>query len=244
MSRKTEPCSTEEAAIIEVRDQDIGLATFDGENRKVLQILAAASELFLEKGYDTVSMDAIARGAAVSKATMYAHFASKEALFAALIREECKATAERMRPPSLDDARFEACLRQIADQFIDVFLDRRALAMHRIVFAEAWRFPEVRHAFLKWGPHHVQRMIAGLLEEACRRGLINLPDPHIGAIQFLSLISGDMPMEWHLGVAPPTAAEMKKLVESGIKLFLNGYSVKAGTTGLKDAPHKVPAPKR
>ena len=45
------------------------------------QIRQAAMRLFQEQGYGAVSMDAIAREAGVSKATIYAHFADKAELF-------------------------------------------------------------------------------------------------------------------------------------------------------------------
>ena len=45
-----------------------------------LSILDAAVRLFSESGYDGVSMRRIAEEAGVSKANIYHHFASKEAL--------------------------------------------------------------------------------------------------------------------------------------------------------------------
>jgi TetR/AcrR family transcriptional repressor of mexJK operon len=212
-----------------MNDYEGGVAPLavEGRNRKVVQILAAAADLFLANGYDTVSMDAIARRATVSKATMYVYFANKEALFAALIREECGAASARLQPPSLDDMSFEACLRQIADQFIAFFLDPRGLAMHRLIFAEASRFPAIGALFVASGPHAVRQTITDLMAEAAARGLIAIPDPRLGAIQFLSLVIGDLPMECQLGIGPPSAADLETLVGSGIDLFLRGYAIEA-----------------
>src|SRR5579863_2588630 len=55
------------------------------ESRKREQVMDAATELFLAQGYGAVSMDAVARAAGVSKATLYAYFASKSALFARIV---------------------------------------------------------------------------------------------------------------------------------------------------------------
>src|SRR5260370_5634147 len=52
---------------------------------KAETILAAAERAFLASGFGAVTMDAIAREAGVSKATVYAHFIGKEALFGAVI---------------------------------------------------------------------------------------------------------------------------------------------------------------
>lgn len=50
-------------------------------------ILNAAVKLFSEKGYDAVSMRGVAEEAGVSKANIYHHFDSKEALYKAIVRE-------------------------------------------------------------------------------------------------------------------------------------------------------------
>ncbi len=44
-------------------------------------ILAAAQQLFLRKGVETVSMDMIAKEAGVAKQTVYSHFQNKETLY-------------------------------------------------------------------------------------------------------------------------------------------------------------------
>jgi AcrR family transcriptional regulator len=51
-------------------------------------MLDAALELFLERGYEGTSMDAVARAAGVTKPVVYACFAGKEELFRALLRRE------------------------------------------------------------------------------------------------------------------------------------------------------------
>jgi AcrR family transcriptional regulator len=51
-------------------------------------VLDAALALFLERGYEGTSMDAVARAAGVTKPVVYACFASKDELFRALLRRE------------------------------------------------------------------------------------------------------------------------------------------------------------
>ena len=54
--------------------------------RKRQAILDAAAQLFLRKGYPGTSMDEVAAHAEVAKQTVYAQFASKEALFVSMVR--------------------------------------------------------------------------------------------------------------------------------------------------------------
>ena len=51
-------------------------------------ILDAAMALFPSRGYDGVSMDAIAQSASVSKLTVYNHFADKESLLLGFLARE------------------------------------------------------------------------------------------------------------------------------------------------------------
>lgn len=70
-------------------------------------ILNAATELFAARGYGAVSMDAIARSADVSKATLYAHFESKDQLFATIVQVACLENimpAEDLPDGGTDDA--------------------------------------------------------------------------------------------------------------------------------------------
>lgn len=63
----------------------------------VARILAAAEALFSAHGYDAVSMNAIAERAGVSKANVFHHFSSKNALYVAVVREACKESQTRLQ---------------------------------------------------------------------------------------------------------------------------------------------------
>src|SRR6201991_1278195 len=56
-------------------------------DRKRAAVIGAAIEEFLAAGFDATSMDRIAARAGVSKRTVYNHFPSKEALFAAILHQ-------------------------------------------------------------------------------------------------------------------------------------------------------------
>ena len=64
----------------------------DGSER----ILAAAERLFAEHGYDAASISAIAETAGVSKANVFHHFTSKNALYLAVLRHACRDAARHL----------------------------------------------------------------------------------------------------------------------------------------------------
>src|SRR5579883_3378626 len=89
---------------------------------KAETILAAAKRMFLEHGFGAVSMDAIARAAGVSKATVYAHFAGKEELFGAVIGRECERYFADFSAGELDPEDVGASLTTLGCRFLDLLL--------------------------------------------------------------------------------------------------------------------------
>lgn len=61
-----------------------------------VEILSAATDLFAESGFDAVSISAIAQRAGTSKANVFHHFGSKDALYLAVMRDACSTFAEAL----------------------------------------------------------------------------------------------------------------------------------------------------
>jgi TetR/AcrR family transcriptional repressor of mexJK operon len=194
--------------------------------RKECSIIAAARKLFLEQGFTETSMDAIARSACVSKATLYAYFPSKEALFAHLVETECRLNASRLQMPDLDIGLIEA-LRVFARQFVEVFIERGSMAFSMAFFqavcSERLRFPELCRRFFESGPKNELMRAAALLEEAKARGLLTFSDSTVAAGHFLSLIKGDLPLYTALGLEPKSKETIDAMVDAGIAVFLKAY---------------------
>src|SRR3954447_15315843 len=98
---------------------------------KAESVLAAAKRAFLAGGFGAVSMDAIAREAAVSKATVYAHFTSKEELFGAVIARLSERRFHGFSVDALDPRDIDASLLTIASRFLDLVLSSEAIALNR-----------------------------------------------------------------------------------------------------------------
>lgn len=61
------------------------------------RIVAAAFELFFRHGYRKVGMSDIAQASDMSRPSLYAAFANKEAIFAELVRRQCTRNLEETR---------------------------------------------------------------------------------------------------------------------------------------------------
>jgi AcrR family transcriptional regulator len=191
---------------------------------KYRQILDSARALFLDHGFDTTSMDAVARHAGVSKATLYVHFDDKDDLLLALVSDECR----RFGPKTLwrqseEPIDLEKGLRTIARTFLEGFLDQKGLAMHRLITSCASRYPRVAEVFMSTGPERCEAEVAAFLRAARAQHLLDISDIKLAATQFLSLIQGRLILKWALSMSAPTAAEYRTLIEGGIRVFLAAY---------------------
>lgn len=75
-------------------------------------ILAAAQQLFAEKGFSAVSISEIAAAAKVSKANVFHHFQSKEGLYVAVLRDACTDSRAAFAILDSDQGTFEDRLRE------------------------------------------------------------------------------------------------------------------------------------
>ena len=202
------------------------LPDLDLENPKVRDVLQAARELFLAGAYDAVSTDAIAKAAGISKATLYSHFVSKEALFAVMIREECRSIRERMPEPDLNGDDIAMVLTRIARAHTAILTTTDALSFYRSVVAQTPRFPQLGRIFFEAGPRTLLNRIAGALREAVAAGQLGVTDINRAAAQFMALITGNVPMTVMLGFPPPTNEDWERQIEGGVALFLAQYRIK------------------
>ena len=123
--------------------------------RKRRAILEAATETFLRKGYLGTTMDEIAASAAVSKQTVYKHFADKESLFTEIVTGAVDAVSDPHHEDVLglaDTGGVEADLRALAERQLERVMQPRLLALRRLVIGEAGRFPELGRAYYERGP--------------------------------------------------------------------------------------------
>jgi AcrR family transcriptional regulator len=126
------------------------------------EILAAALEVFAQRGYHQSSIDDIARAAGVSKALIYEHFASKQELYASLLEQHASELFERLAAavPQAEEGG-EDRLAGGLDAFF-AFVEERRDAW-RMLFREA-SDPEVA-AVLGRVVSQVTAVVAGLIAE-------------------------------------------------------------------------------
>src|SRR4051794_31482389 len=92
------------------------------DNKKARQIHEAAARLFLEHGYGATSMDAVAREAGVSKATLYAHYSSKAQLLGEMIEAKCRQHSAMLNLEVADPQSARDTLCRFGREFLSIVL--------------------------------------------------------------------------------------------------------------------------
>ena len=188
-------------------------------------ILNGAIACFMEQGYAATTMDSVAAVANVSKATIYAHFSSKEDLFAAVIicRCEDEFIGGGLAPAEPADAR--TTLTQLARNLLSFMTQPNTLAIHRVVVAEAVRQPELANAFWQAGPGRVVPQMGQVFANLHQRGLLTIPDPAAAALSFAALLKSELFFCRLLGLPEETAhLSFDKTVENAVDLILRAYA--------------------
>ena len=200
--------------------------------RKRRAIMEAATALFLRDGYRSTSMDQVAADAAVSKQTVYKHFADKEQLFREIVlgvtgNSEAIITdlASVLRSNEIDSgADLRTVLTDLARRYIDGVLRPNVLSLRRLIIAEAERFPDLARAYFEQAPSRGIDVIADALRTYERHGLLNLGDARLAAAQFAYLVLG-IPQD-RAQFCPqerPSPAERDRLAAEAVRVFLAAY---------------------
>lgn len=135
------------------------------------ELLAAALDLFVERGYAATRLDDVAARAGVTKGTLYLYFPSKEDLFFAMVRENLL--------PVLDEAQalIDGYTGSSAELLREILLgwwqrigETRLSGLTKLVLAESGNFPEVAKFYHEEVISRSNALLVRLLERGIARG--------------------------------------------------------------------------
>jgi AcrR family transcriptional regulator len=135
------------------------------------ELIDAALELFVERGFAATRAEDVAHRAGVSKGTLYLYFSSKEDLLRAVIRErvstQIEATAKRLE--AYDGSSVELLLNVASKWWLDV-LESPASGVFKIIVTEVRGFPELGAFWESEVIEPGERLLGQVVERGIRRG--------------------------------------------------------------------------
>ena len=189
------------------------------------ELIAAALDLFVERGFAATRLEDVAALAGVSKGTLYLYFTSKEELFKAVVRENMiplLGEAEDMidRYPGHSAELF----REIMMGWWAKIGDTKLSGITKLMLAESGNFPEVARFYHEEVIIRANRMVMRLLERGMARGEFRTLDvtqaTHVIIAPVLML------MLWNHSFNPsrPESIAPQAYLQCLIDLLLNGMA--------------------
>jgi AcrR family transcriptional regulator len=135
------------------------------------ELLDAALDLFVEKGFSATRAEEVAARAGVSKGTLFLYFQSKEDLFKAVVRENI---ANKFPTWQEEFITFEGTSAEMLRYALVSWWERigktRASGITKLVMSEAQNFPEIAEFYQEEVIKPGNAMIRGILERGVQSG--------------------------------------------------------------------------
>jgi AcrR family transcriptional regulator len=189
------------------------------------ELLAAALDLFVERGFASTRLEDVAKRAGVSKGTLYLYFANKEELFKAVVRDaivpiigEAEAMIAQFDGPS------DELMRKVIMAWWQRSGECKTSGIPKLIMSEAGNFPDIASFYKEEVIDRGSRMMASMLERAIARGDFRPVD--VSATTQVLIAPMLMLMTWKHSVGPCDSADLdpQAFLATFLDMALNGLA--------------------
>ena len=189
------------------------------------EVLDAALELFIEKGFASTRVEDIAKRAGLSKGTVYLYFPSKEALLEGLVRRAILPIADSALMTLHDyEGDPRVVLSMVLTMLAGRFGDPKVMAMPKLIFREAMGFPGLAEMYRREVLDRVLPAVEGLLRRGIEQGYLRQVDPSLTIRSIIGPLMLHVAMAEIFGITPEGGLHMEKLVENHLSILFDGLS--------------------
>ncbi|OHX15064.1 TetR/AcrR family transcriptional regulator [Chromobacterium sphagni] len=187
------------------------------------QVLEAAAQLLLDKGYHAATMEAVAKQAKVAKKTVYRFAANSEELLAAIIDNWTEAFAAALQAPAADPDNLQQTLEILLATIAGRVLSQQAVGMFRLLINDFPGREQALAAYTEHGIRHSTALLADWLERQRRRGRLRFDDTETTAGLLLAMTIAEPLRQMALGLAPPGMDDKTRArIQAAVKLCYAG----------------------
>lgn len=187
------------------------------------ELVQAALELFVERGYASTRLEDVAQRAGVSKGTIYLYYGSKEELMRAAIRLAVQPKlqfAEEAMEGS--DRSTQDMLRLIASSWLDGDNHSASRGILKLLVSECRNFPELGHFYSEEVMQHGRAFWLRLLRRGMERGELRQFDPEA----YLAVITAPLTLltiwQHSLGLFEKPSIDPAVYLETYIDMLFRG----------------------
>jgi AcrR family transcriptional regulator len=208
-----------------------GRPTREEAARRHEHLIAVATTLFMERGFDATSIEAVAEATGMSKPTVYARYRDKRALFEAVLRERIAAwlaplaAAAEAQASAIGPADVETVLDALSRALLAHAQSPGAAMLTRCLAAQAVQFPELARLAHEEGWLRGVRAVATVLEHFAAHGQIAVADAETAADLFVNMVLGRISRLSIYGI-PIDAEAQERRRRAAVAMFLDGVRVR------------------
>ena len=201
------------------------------------ELLAAALELFVEKGFAATRVEEVAKRAGVSKGTLFLYFSSKEELFKAVVRDSVSGRYPEWRT---EIGAFKGTASELLQYSMHTWWARygatQASGISKLIMSEATNFPELARFYQHEVVDPGRELIRSILQRGVDSGEFRPLDMNYGIYTVLAPMLFLLMWKHSLGACAPDDAPMvpKDYITVQIQTMLQGLCVPATTLTKKD----------
>lgn len=189
------------------------------------EIVAAALEEFVERGFAQTRLQDVARRAGVTKGTIYLYFESKEALFKAVVRQTIVpviAEGEAIAHAFTGSARdlFE----QLVRKYWQMVGETALIGIPKLMMAEAANFPELTRFYYEEVVTRGHRLMAGVIERGIKSGEFRKVNVMVAAKLAMSPLMHAAVAVRSFAMCMPEGFDVRKYLDTHIDLYLHGIA--------------------
>lgn len=193
------------------------------------EVLDAALDLFIERGFPQTRVEDIARRAGLSKGAVYLYFPSKEAILEGLVRRAVLPIADQ----ALDFAtHHDGDPRLVITMLLKLlaarFSDPRLLAIPKLVLREAASFPELAVMYRREILDKVMPALEGLIRNGIDRGYLRPVDPQLTIRSIVGPVVLHIALAEIFGITPPGGIAMEQLIDNHLAILFDGLGAPEG----------------
>lgn len=194
-----------------------------GQERR-LALLLCATDMFLEKGYDAVSLDDIVNHAGGSKTSIYKYFGNKEGLFSAICdyRREVFFNGVCL-PYASEKISLKNYLSKTLQRFYQHIIQPENIAFMRMFTEQSQKDAQLANYFYNKCASNIQNTIAFALEQAHSDNEIFCSQPHFSATMYFGILRD---VEWRILMGLDVSdndAEIFDYINYSVELFLKAH---------------------
>ena len=197
------------------------------------EIIEAALELFVAKGFMATRLDEVAQRAGVSKGTLYLYFDNKEAIFRAVV--ETLVVPEIERTEQQIEA-FEGSaadlIRQLVKQWWQSVAESQVCGLPKLIIAESGNFPELARYYVEQVIERVRRVTAKLIKRGIANGEFKSCDPVYTARLLLAPMVFAAIYQHSLLPYDSEPFEPITYIDSHLNIFLHGLLIPEAESGV------------